>query len=607
MTYFKVCSLVGALALAGMSGVYSPNANAFSSENSSAAIKKVEAAKAKRVRETREPEAATGRTVKKGVEGSEYMVASANPYATQAGFNVLEKGGSAVDAAIAVQLVLTLVEPQSSGIGGGAFMLYWDQEAKKLLTVDGRETAPAKASANMFLDAEGKPIRWIEAVVGGRSVGVPGIFNAFKQVHDKYGKLPWKALFDDAITLAEQGFTVSPRLEKLVAMQFNPGISKLPTIANYFFPNGSPIKAGDKLVNKPLANVYKRVASEGIDAFYQGQIAEDIVSAVNNSKIAPGVLSLEDMKGYSAKWREPVCGDYRQYTVCGMAPPSSGGIAVLQILGQLEPFAVDKMSANSAEAVHLFTQSSRLAFADRDKYVADSDFVEVPTQALIAKDYMASRSALINTNQDMGNAQAGIPSKDAVAYADNDGFELPSTSHISIVDGEGNAVSMTSSIEMAFGSAVMVHGFILNNQLTDFALSPTRNGQPVANRVEAFKRPRSSMAPMMAFNEDGSLKLVVGSPGGSRIINYVAQTMVGVLDWNLSPQEAINLPRVTNRNKVTTLEKGTALEALKPALEAKGHKVMIRDLNSGVQAIEVRGDKLIGGADPRREGKVLAK
>ena len=558
-----------------------------------------------KVRETREPEAATGLTQQQVVVGEDYMVAAANPYASQAGYNILAKGGSAIDAAIAVQLVLTLVEPQSSGIGGGAFILHWDQAAKQLTTVDGRETAPAKASADMFLDDLGKPIRWIDAVVGGRSVGVPGVLRGLKVAHDKYGKLPWAALFDEAITLADQGFIVSPRLEKLVTMKFNPGIVKLPTIANYFFPNGEPIKAGQRLVNKPLAKVYRAIASEGVEAFYQGSIAKDIVSAVNNAHIAPGRLSLKDMKDYQPKWRTPVCGDYHGYQVCGMAPPSSGGIAVIQMLKQLEPFKLSTLAYDTAQPWHLFTQSSRLAFADRDKYVADEDFVTVPTQALLADSYLDQRAQLIRPEKDMGKAQAGQPV--ALSYADNDSFELPSTSHISIVDGDGNAISMTTSVEMAFGSALMVNGFILNNQLTDFALSPERNGLPIANRVEPFKRPRSSMAPMMVFNPDGTLKLVVGSPGGSRIINYVAQTIVGVLDWQLNPQQAINLPKITNRNKVTTLEKGTTIAELKADFEAKGHKVAVRDLNSGVHAIELKNGKLYGGADPRREGKVLAK
>lgn len=555
-------------------------------------------------REDREPEAATGVIKKQTVYAEHAMVAAANPYASKAGFNMLKQGGSAVDAAIAVQLVLTLVEPQSSGIGGGAFILHWDKQSQQLTTFDGRETAPASATTDMFLDANGRTMPWIKAVVGGHSVGVPGVLAGLKKAHDKYGKLPWSVLFNDAITLAEDGFIVSPRLEKLVAMEFNPGITKLATIKGYFFPNGQPVKAGQRLKNPKLANVYRSLAKEGISAFYQGWIAKKIVNAVQHSAIAPGRLTLADMKNYQAQELPAVCGPYRQYQVCGMAPPSSGGVAVIQILGQLEQFDIAKLSMADAEFAHLFTQSSRLAFADRNRYIADSNFVAVPTQGLISKPYMAKRGKLINSEQDMGMAQAGTP-QGALAQADDNAFELPSTSHISIVDQEGNAISMTTSVEMGFGSAVMVEGFILNNQLTDFSLSPKRNGQWVANRLQPGKRPRSSMAPMMVFNQDKSLKLVLGSPGGSRIINYVAQTMIAMLDWQLDPQSAINLPRVTNRNKVTTLERGTNLVTIKPALEAKGHKVLVRDLNSGIQAIEVTKEGLRAGADQRREGLAL--
>ncbi|WDE01051.1 gamma-glutamyltransferase [Thalassomonas actiniarum] len=556
--------------------------------------------------EDREPEAATGLIAKQAVSAKDFMVAAANPYASEAGFNILKQGGSAVDAAIAVQLVLTLVEPQSSGIGGGAFILHWDKSKELLTTFDGRETAPEKASQEMFLDASGKPVRWIDAVVGGRSVGVPGVLKAFKKAHQQYGKLPWEALFSDAIKLAEEGFVVSPRLEKLVTMQYNPGISKLPEISRYFFPNNQPVKAGTLLKNPKLAAVYRSLAKDGIIPFYQGWIAKKIVDAVQKSPIAPGRLSLSDMKNYQAKQLPAVCGPYHSYKVCGMGPPSSGGISVVQILGQLESFNLSQYQPGGLEAVHLFTQSSRLAFADRDRFLADSAFVDVPVEGLIDRRYLASRAKLIKAGQDMGKALPGDP-VGALALADDQAIERPSTSHVSIVDKDGNSISMTTSVEMAFGSAVMVEGFILNNQLTDFSLAPKVNGQWVANRLEPFKRPRSSMAPMMVFNSDGSLKLVVGSPGGSRIINYVAQTILGVLDWQLNPQQAINLPHVTNRNRVTTLEKGTSIAQLKPALEAKGHQVSVRDLNSGIHAIEVKKTGLLGGADPRREGKVLGQ
>ncbi|MCI2284131.1 gamma-glutamyltransferase [Colwellia sp. MSW7] len=557
-------------------------------------------------REAREPEAATGLVEKKAAKSKEFMVVAANPYASEAGFKILEQGGSAVDAAIAVQLVLALVEPQSSGIGGGTFMLHWDNVNKKMTTYDGRETAPSSATSSLFLDAHGNPLKWIDAVVGGRSVGVPGLFATLKKAHEQYGKLEWAKLFEQAIALADNGFVVSARLEKLLSMNFNPGLHVLPEINHYFFPNGTSVKAGDILVNKKLAKVFRSVAKEGIDVFYKGWIAKKIIEKIQHSAISPGLLSMQDMATYQVIERDPVCGDYREFRVCGMAPPSSGGIAVIQILGQLERFELAKYRPNGLDAIHLFTQSSRLAFADRNRYVADADFVTVPVSGLINPSYLATRSALINSDKDMGFAVSGTP-EGAVALADDNAIERPSTSHFNVIDGQGNAVSMTSSIENGFGSALMVEGFILNNQLTDFSLAPKKNGRWVANRVQANKRPRSSMSPTMVFNKDNTLKLLVGSPGGSRIINYVVQTIIGVLDWQLDPQEAINLSKITNRNDVTTLERGTNAELLKPFLEAKGHKVQLRDLNSGVHAIEVTASGFIGGADPRREGVALGK
>ena len=554
--------------------------------------------------EVREPEGATGFNQKKAVAKQKYMVVAANPYAAKAGLSMLEKGGSAVDAAIAAQLVLSLVEPQSSGLGGGTFMLHWDKTNKNLTTFDGRETAPKAATSELFLDENGKPLKWFDAVVGGKSVGVPGLLAALDKAHRQYGVLPWQELFIPAIELAEQGFVVSPRLEKLLSMNFNPGIHKLPEIKEYFSPNGVGIKAGDTLKNPKLAKALRSIAKEGIDVFYQGWIAKKIVEKVQNSTVSPGLLSLEDMKTYKAVERESVCGPYHQYKICGMAPPSSGGITVIQILAQLQSFELSQYAPNSLPAVHLITQSSRLAFADRSKYIADSGFVEVPADGLLDKTYLAKRAVLINKKADMGKAIAGVP-ENALALANDNAIERPSTSHLVVIDKQGNAVSMTSSIENGFGSALMVQGFILNNQLTDFSLAPKRDGKLVANRVQPLKRPRSSMAPTMVFNEDNSLRLVIGSPGGSRIINYVAQTIVGVLDWQLNIQQAINLPHVTNRNKVTTLELGTDIAKLKTALEEKGHKVNIRPLNSGLHGIEVTGTALVGGADPRREGLVL--
>ncbi|MFC0117393.1 gamma-glutamyltransferase [Pseudoalteromonas xiamenensis] len=556
-------------------------------------------------RETREPEAATGFAFQTEAKSNDYMVVAANPHASRAGQWVLSQGGSAVDAAIATQLVLTLVEPQSSGIGGGAFILYYDKSSKKMMSIDGRETAPSEAGPDLFLDETGKPARWIDAVVGGRSVGVPGVLKAFAEAHKKYGKLPWATLFKPAIHLAETGFLVSPRLHSLLEKRLNPGAYELEPSKSYFYPHGEALATGTLRTNPDLANLYKKIAQEGVSAFYEGENAEKLVKAVRESAVSPGKLSLQDLKDYTPKWREPICVEYKLYNVCSMAPPSSGGIAVLQMLKLLENKHMENYAPNDVMALHYFTQASRLAFADRDFYVADPDFVEVPTTALLQTPYLKERASLIQ-DKDVKDYPVGVPVQ-GLARAKDDAYELPSTSHMSIIDKEGNALSMTTSIEMAFGSTVMVNGYLLNNQLTDFALSPEINGKLVANRVEAGKRPRSSMSPVMVFNKDGSLKLLVGSPGGSRIINYVAQTVIAVLDWKMTPQQAINLPRITNRNKYTTLERGTPLENYVEQFEKLGHEVKVLDLNSGLHAIEVTKDGYLGGADPRREGVALGE
>lgn len=553
-----------------------------------------------------EPEASSGYTDKQAVVAKQYMVSAANPHASRAGLAMLEQGGGAIDAAIAVQAVLTLVEPQSSGIGGGSFILHWDAKDKSLQTFDGRESAPAKATADMFMLPSGQPMRWIDAVVGGKSVGVPGTLKALKKVHQQHGKLPWAALFKPAIALAENGFTVSARMAKQISRGMNPGITKIPSSRDYFFPNGKALQAGDKLVNKPLANMLRQISQQGIDAFYKGDNAKKIVAAVHNSPINPGTLSLQDLTDYEAKERPALCAPYRQYKVCGMGAPSSGGFTVLQILALLDKYDINKLPKNDKQAVHLFTQASRLAYADRNRYAADSDFVPVPFKALLQPNYLNRRQALITTDKDMGKAHAGV--LDGFAHlADDNAFELPSTSHLSIVDSDGNSISMTTSIEHAFGSAIMVNGYLLNNQLTDFSRDPKFGDKWVANRIEPHKRPRSSMSPMMVFDKDGKLKLAIGSPGGSRIINYVAQTIVGVLDWDLNVQQAIDLPKVTNRNGSTVLESETSIVHLEGPLKAMGHKVMIRQLNSGLHGIMIDDGQLIGGADPRREGLVLGR
>ncbi|WP_404398900.1 gamma-glutamyltransferase [Idiomarina loihiensis] len=551
--------------------------------------------------EIREPEAATGFAEKNAVTADNFMVAAANPHAVEAGYEVLKRGGSAVDAAIAVQAMLGLVEPQSSGPGGGAFILYWDNEENKLYSIDARETAPMDATESLFLDEEGNAPKWIDAVVGGRSVGTPGVIRGLELAHKRWGKADWSSLFSQTIELSKQGFEVSPRLAKLVEMEINPGVKKMPAASNYFFPNGEPLKVGSTLKNPDYAKSLSLIAEQGADALYQGELAEKIVNAVQNSTIEPGVLSLKDLSQYKAKLREPVCSVYRQYQVCGMGPPSSGGITTLQTLGVLENFELGELKPNSEEFAHLFTQASRMAYADRNQWIADPDFVEMPVEAMLDKTYLSSRADKI-TEKDMGKAKPGIQLKPE--YEQDIAYELPNTSHVSIVDAEGNVLSMTTSIEMGFGSTVMAGGFLLNNQLTDFSLAPGDGNEKYANRVEPGKRPRSSMDPIIVLDAKGEQVLhALGSPGGSRIINYVSQTLVGVLDWNLNVQEAINLGHVTNRNDYTSLEKGRDISELKAGLEKRGHDVKVIDLNSGLHGVSIDSDgTLIGGADPRREG-----
>lgn len=550
--------------------------------------------------ETREPEAATGLTEQQLVQSDNAMVAAAHPMAVAAGQRMLAKGGSAVDAAIATQLMLGLVEPQSSGIGGGAFILHWDKSRQRLTSFDGRETAPAAASSELFT-VDGTTLDWRAAYIGGKSVGVPGVLHALALAHQQYGKLPWPVLFDDTIRAAEQGFQVTPRMAKHLAMGWNQGVKTLAPAKDFFYPNGQPLAAGQHLTNPEYATLLKAIAKEGVSAFYQGENAKALVDTVRQAAVNPGLLTVEDLANYQAIEREVLCQPYRQYQVCGMAPPSSGGIAVLQILGMLSAFEMDKVQPDSVNAVHLLSQAARLAFADRERYLADADFSPVPVAGLLDPVYLAARAKLIRPDQNLTQATAGQP-EGAVPLAESPAIEFDNTSHLSVVDQFGNAVSMTTSIENVFGSGLMVNGYLLNNQLTDFSLAAELNGQLVANRVQANKRPRSSMAPMMVFNHDNSLKLLTGSPGGSRIINYVAQNLVAVLDWQLNLEQAVNLPRFTHRNDYLALEAGTALANLKPLLEAMGYQVRIQDLNSGIHAIEVTTEKLQGVADPRREG-----
>ena len=552
-----------------------------------------------------------------------HMAAAANPLAAEAGREMLRQGGSAIDAAIAMQAVLTLVEPQSSGIGGGAFIMLWD--GKTVHAYDGRETAPAGATERLFLKADGTPMAFPEAQIGGRSVGTPGVLRALEMAHKKTGHLQWAKLFEPAIRLSEQGFAISPRLHALIAADRY--IAQSPEMAAYFLnADGTPKAAGTLLKNPALANVFKRIAKEGPDALYQGPIADEIARKVQGNRNA-GSLSQADLKGYTAKERTPLCTDYKRYQVCGMPPPSSGGIAVAQILGTLQaletrdprlaiaPMKPVKSTSPAGleptpEAVHLLAEAGRLAFADRGLYVADADFVPVPTAGLIAPDYLAKRATLIG-DRSMGIAKPGTPAGIQVAYAPDRSPLRISTSQVVAVDDLGGAVSMTTTVEAAFGSHVMVQGFLLNNQMTDFSFIPEENGQPVANRVEPGKRPRSAMAPTLVFDrKSGELLATVGSPGGSQIIEYVSKSLVAMLDWNLDPQAAISLPNFGSRNGATELEAGMFSPELKQALRDKGHALSEIDMTSGVQAIVRTPDaqgkaSLSGGADPRREGEAI--
>ncbi|HEX9275962.1 MAG TPA: gamma-glutamyltransferase [Casimicrobiaceae bacterium] len=550
------------------------------------------------------PEPATGITPKALVTSQRFMVVAAHPLAARAGYDVIRRGGSALDAAIATELVLNLVEPQSSGIGGGGFLLHYAARDAKLEAYDGRETAPAGAKPWRFLAADGRPLDWPAAVVSGKSVGVPGLLRLFELAHRRHGKLPWAELFEPAIRLAQEGFPISPRLSALIAS--DRFLSLDDKARRYFYlPDGKAKPAGTLLKNPEFAAVLKRVAAGGADAFYRGEIARDIAAAVRSHRRSAGDLAEADFAAYSAKQREPLCGAYRRWKVCGMPPPSSGGFAVLQILEILERFDLRALKPDSIEAVHLFAEAGRLAYADRNLYVADPDFVRAPLAALLESRYLESRAKLIDPLHSMGRARAGNPAGVSANHGLAEPLELPATSHVSIVDAEGNAVALTASIEAAFGNRQMVRGFFLNNELTDFSWAPEEAGKPVANRVEAKKRPRSSMAPTMVFDEKGKLSMVIGSPGGHSIINYVALTLVNVLDWNMDIQRAIAAPRMGSRNGPTELEQGTKLERLAPELERMGHSVRVRPEASGVHGIVRTTTGWAGGADPRREGVAL--
>jgi len=512
----------------------------------------------------------------------QFIVAAAHPLAADAGYSVLKLGGSAVDAAVAVQMVLGLVEPESSGIGGGAFMLHWNEKLKLLQSYDGRETAPGSTQAEAFLDASGKPLDFWDAVVSGRSVGVPGVLAMLQLAHRRHGKLPWSELFQYAVFAAEEGFLMSPRLHGLLAREQH--LREDPSAAKLFYqPDGTPKPVGTRIINPAYGETLRLIAQQGAAAFYTGPIATDIIAAVNAHR-RPGELTELDLRTYRAREREPVCGQYIGHRVCSMGPPSSGGIAVLQILGMLERAEFHLAKPRSADAVHVFSEAARLAFADRARYVGDPDYVAVPVARLLSSPYLNARAERIR-EQSMREATPGDT-------------EASGTSHFTIVDAEGNAVSMTTTIESTFGSRIMVRGFLLNNQLTDFDFTPGRPNSPYSR-----KRPRSSMAPTMVFR-GSELVMAVGSPGGPNIINYVAKTLVGTLQWKMDIQSAIALPNFGSRNGPTLLEAGTELERLRPALERRKHVMESTPLQSGLHGVERVPGGWRGGADPRRDGAV---
>lgn len=547
-----------------------------------------------------QPEDATGWLDKQSVYARHFMAVTANPYATDAAVEILALGGGAVDAAIAAQLVLNLVEPQSSGIGGGGFLLYFDAAKTKTSAYDGRETAPSAATAQRFLDGQGNPLPFSEAVATGRSVGVPGLVALLALAHERHGRLRWERLFRPAIRLAEQGFAVSPRLHKLLARDRFLKADKQAR-ALYYQADGKPMPVGTRLLNPAFAAVLRQLAKDGPQAFYGGDIAQDIVATAAAHPKAAGDLAMKDFAAYRAIEREAECGSYRRYRVCGMPPPSSGGISVLQILGLLERTAYESAAPMTPLAVHYFTEAGRLAFADRRRYLADPDFVAVPSRHLLDAHYLDARARLISAEHSMGSAQPGTIG-DPEALSDDTAPELAATSHLSIVDASGNAVALTSSIEAAFGSRIQVRGFLLNNQLTDFSFRPSDSGKLAANRVEPGKRPLSSMAPTLVFDGQGRLYAVLGSPGGIQIINYVAQTLTALLDWNMAPDAALALPHFASRNGPTELEQGTAAAALAMPLQKLGHRVELREMTSGLHLIVRAGQGWRGAADPRREG-----
>lgn len=553
-----------------------------------------------------QPEAGTGTTVKGLATAQRYMVAAADPLAAEAGLEMLRQGGSAVDAAIATQLVLGLVEPQSSGLGGGAFIVHWDSATRETIAIDGRETAPSAAKPDRFLH-DGGPMPFTQALRSGLSVGVPGVVRAMELAHAKFGKLPWSSLFQPAIRYSENGFPISRRLNLLLSWQGTQHFA--PAARDYFFDaKGQARASGSLLRNTEYAATLRAIATQGASSFYQGPIAEAILSALNAAPISKSDMTLADIAAYQAKMRAPLCASYRDKKICGMGPPSSGGITVAQTLKLIEPFTTqfEPQSVMSASSLHIIGEAQKLAYADRNRYLADPDFVAQP-DGLLDDAYLAQRRTNIDLSNAMPKPDAGVPPGLAQrTYGIDATLESVGTSHISIIDGDGNAVSMTTTIEGAFGSGLWVNGFLLNNELTDFSFLPNdKDGAAIANAVGPGKRPRSAMAPTMVFDADGQLEIVTGSPGGSRIILFVVKTLVALIDWNMDARAAAELANFGSEGGAFQIEYDPSTLWTALALKGMGHTIKSDVMTSGTHTIVRRGGRLEGAADPRREGVAL--
>ncbi len=551
------------------------------------------------------------------------MVSAADPRAAEAGAQILREGGSATDAALAVLVALTVVEPQSSGIGGGGFLVLDDGKGR-VETIDGREVAPAAATPRWF-EMNGQFLSVPQAIPGGRSVGVPGNVALMAEAHRRHGKLAWRRLFAPAIRLARDGYVITPRLyqfldryslkgdappELRIYMAGGTGAAFSPeSQALFYAADGTALPAGTTVRNPALARFLSELARKGPRAFYRGANAAAISRSVSQAPRNPAPMTMADIAAYKVRTREPVCTSYRRWRLCGMGPPSSGATTVFGILGMLERFDMAALGKDSPTAWHLFAEAQRLAYADRERYLADPDFVAVPTAGLIAPSYLADRSQLISPERSMASASAGTPPGAALVMADTLTADVPSTSHFSVVDRQGQAVSLTSTIESGFGSGLMVNGYFLNNELTDFSMVPERGGTPVANRIEAGKRPRSSMAPTLVYEPSGKLRMVIGAAGGGTIPVQVAKAIIGVIDWNLSAQAAIALPALyAPGGSQVTVEQGSTLEAMIPALKALGHaEVGARSLPLKANSVEAIDGRLTGAADPRSEGRAVSE